>query len=196
MKVPLLAVDVQWHHTHDLLQRRSQNQILEWLRQGRVEAVHMSPPTGTWLPSRMRCLRDADRPWRSEVKGEDLLRVQAANALARFVKRVVHACWKFKVPCVVQHPRRSWLWRVLNHPTDGSLAGVSVERSSMAPTSDGGTVRMRSDRGIVGIKSDRRAVATSFDRGMVGSKSDKLIVAVSSDRGTVGSKSDRGIVET
>eukprot|EP00971_Amphidinium_carterae_P297306 5906387-Amphidinium_carterae.1 len=91
MKVTLLAVDVQWHHTPDLLQRRSQNQTLEWLRQGRTEAVHMSPPAGTWLPSRMRCLRDAERPWRSEVKGADLLRIQAASALARFVKRVVHS---------------------------------------------------------------------------------------------------------
>ena len=110
----------------DLAQRASQDNILKWIVHGKVDGVMLAPPCGTSsrareipLPKHFR-LRGGMQPapMRSDrwpnglpnLRGVAKLKVQAANKLYAFTRRVIEACIAAGIPFICENPRRSLMW--------------------------------------------------------------------------------------
>ena len=104
--------------TMDLTQKHGQTLVMESVTSGRVHVNIMAPPCGTASRARERPIKNGPKPLRSEAQpmglpgltGEDLDRVQAANALYALVARVASACNEAGVLWVVENPARSIFW--------------------------------------------------------------------------------------
>ena len=110
----------------DLAQKDGQRTVLSWIEDGKVDAVMLAPPCGTSsrareipLPKRFR-LRKGMQPvplrsdrWPDglpELRGVAKLKVEAANKLYRFSKKVIELCLEKGIPFICENPRRSLMW--------------------------------------------------------------------------------------
>jgi hypothetical protein len=110
----------------DLTVAADQKHILQLLASGRIRFVWMAPPCGTASRARERPLspklfgawgkapiplRTDDEPeGLSTLSGNDLLRVQAANALYRVVMTVVQTCRRLRIYYCIENPGNSLFW--------------------------------------------------------------------------------------
>ncbi|CAL1135587.1 unnamed protein product [Cladocopium goreaui] len=108
----------------DLCKKETQDQVISWLEQGKVDAVMLAPPCGT--SSRAREIpvfesgrrRSAPRPLRSKkwpngipsLRGVPALKVKLANTLYAFTRRVIDTCVRLGIPFICENPQRSWMW--------------------------------------------------------------------------------------
>jgi len=112
----------------DLTQPGPQQSILNMLKHEAWTLVSMAPPCGTASRARERPipthllqpgmvapkpLRTAQEPWGiAGLCGRDLLHVQQANELYRFVLLVCDQCVSRRIPCFIENPRGSRLWDI------------------------------------------------------------------------------------
>ena len=111
----------------DLLTKDGQQTVEQWITEGKVDCVMLAPPCGTSsrareipIPRRMR-LRSGmqPQPLRSDMfpnglpglKGVAKLKVQSANMLYKFARRVIELCLSLQVPFICENPRRSLMWQ-------------------------------------------------------------------------------------
>ena len=110
----------------DLKQPWVQKLILEEVRSGRVDSIHMAPPCGTASAARNipigKSLRrkgaPQPRPLRSprypdglpNLKGLSLAKVQSANELYAFCCILADECEKYNVLFIVENPENSLMW--------------------------------------------------------------------------------------
>eukprot|EP00435_Cladocopium_sp_Y103_P048940 s2442_g14.t1 len=108
----------------DLCKKETQDQVISWIEQGRVDGVMLAPPCGT--SSRAREIpvfesgrkRAAPRPLRSKqwpngipsLRGVSALKVKLANKLYAFARRVIDTCVRLNIPFICENPQRSWMW--------------------------------------------------------------------------------------
>ena len=108
----------------DLCKKETQDQVISWLEQGKVDAVMLAPPCGT--SSRAREIpvfesgrkRAAPRPLRNKrwpngipsLRGVSALKVKLANKLYAFTRRVIDTCVRLGIPFICENPQRSWMW--------------------------------------------------------------------------------------
>ena len=111
----------------DLCKKQNQQLVLQlqWLDEGKVDAVMLAPPCGT--SSRTREIpiidkkarrRPAPRPLRSQrwpdgipsLKGLDAMKVRLANKLCSFTRRVIDKCCELRVQFICENLQRSWMW--------------------------------------------------------------------------------------
>ena len=108
----------------DLCKKETQDQVISWLEQGKVDGVMLAPPCGT--SSRAREIpvfesgrkRAAPRPLRNKrwpngipsLRGVDALKVKLANKLYAFTRRVIDTCIRLHIPFICENPLRSWMW--------------------------------------------------------------------------------------
>ena len=110
----------------DLSQQDGQLTVLNWIEGDKVDAVMLAPPCGTSsrareipLPKRLR-LRKGMQPvplrsdsWPNglpQLRGIAKLKVETANRLYRFTRKVIEACVRKGVPFICENPRRSIMW--------------------------------------------------------------------------------------
>ena len=110
----------------DLLTKEGQQTVEQWMTEGKVDCVMLAPPCGTSsrareipIPRRMR-LRSGmqPQPLRSDhfpnglpwLKGVAKLKVQSANSLYRFARRVIELCISLQIPFICENPKRSLMW--------------------------------------------------------------------------------------
>ena len=110
----------------DLTKKDGQETIMGWISAGRVDAVMLAPPCGTAsrareipIPKRHRLRKGMQpAPLRSEqfpmglpnLRGVAKLKVQAANRLYSFARRVIDLCVAMNIPVICENPRRSLMW--------------------------------------------------------------------------------------
>ena len=108
----------------DLCKKETQDQVISWLEQGKVDGVMLAPPCGT--SSRAREIpvfesgrkRAAPRPLRNKrwpngipsLRGVGALKVKLANKLYAFTRRVIDTCIRLHIPFICENPLRSWMW--------------------------------------------------------------------------------------
>ena len=108
----------------DLCKKETQDQVISWLRQKKVDGVMLAPPCGT--SSRAREIpifesgrkRAAPRPLRNKawpdgipsLRGVSALKVKLANKLYAFTRRVIDTCCELHIPFICENPIRSWMW--------------------------------------------------------------------------------------
>ena len=108
----------------ELCKKETQDQVISWLEQGKVDGVMLAPPCGT--SSRAREIpvfesgrkRAAPRPLRNKrwpngipsLRGVDALKVKLANKLYAFTRRVIDTCIRLHIPFICENPWRSWMW--------------------------------------------------------------------------------------
>ena len=108
----------------DLCKKETQDQVISWLEQNKVDAVMLAPPCGT--SSRAREIpvfesgrkRAAPQPLRSKrwpngipsLRGVSALKVKLANKLYAFTRRVIDTCVRLGIPFICENPQRSWMW--------------------------------------------------------------------------------------
>ena len=106
----------------DLTSLGGQSLLQQLLRSRRVQYVHCAPPCGT--ASRARERPNGPPPLRSDefphglptLGGTDLLRVDAANAIYRFVSAFCLLCRTMGFPWSVENPTHSHRWACLLFP--------------------------------------------------------------------------------
>ena len=110
----------------DLKQPWVQKLILEEVRSGRVDSIHMAPPCGTASAARNIPIRKSlrkrgapqPRPLRSSrypdglpnLKGLSRAKVQSANELYAFCCILAEECEKSNVLFIVENPENSLMW--------------------------------------------------------------------------------------
>ena len=109
----------------DLCKAQNQQIVMQWLDEGKVDAVMLAPPCGTSSRAReipivgkngQRCrapqpLRNSKWPdGRPSLKGLDAMKVRLANKLYSFTRRVIDRCCELSIPFICEHPQRSWMW--------------------------------------------------------------------------------------
>lgn len=109
----------------DLCKLQNQQTVMQWLDQGKVDAVMLAPPCGT--SSRAREIpimgkngqkRPAPQPLRSSrwpdgrpsLRGLDAIKVRLANKLYAFTRKVIDKCCQLNIPFICENPQRSWMW--------------------------------------------------------------------------------------
>lgn len=110
----------------DLKQPWVQELVLEEVRSGRVDSIHMAPPCGTSSAARnipiskslKRRGAPQPRPLRSPrhpdglptLKGLSLAKVQSANELYAFCCILAEECEKYNALFIVENPENSFMW--------------------------------------------------------------------------------------
>ena len=108
----------------DLCKKETQDQVISWLEQNKVDAVMLAPPCGTSSGAREIPVfesgrkRAAPQPLRSKrwpngipsLRGVSALKVKLANKLYAFTRRVIDTCVRLGIPFICENPQRSWMW--------------------------------------------------------------------------------------
>lgn len=110
----------------DLTLPSSQNLVFEEIKHGRVDGVMLAPPCGTSSKARNIPLKTSEGkrkkgppPLRSEAYPEGLpglvgvnrTRVRQANKLYKFTQKVMEFCAGMGIPCIVENPQSSLMWK-------------------------------------------------------------------------------------
>lgn len=111
----------------DLSSRPGQRTVLEWLEADKVDAVMLAPPCGTAsrareipIPRRHQLrkgmqpapLRSDDEPMGlAHLQGVAKIKVQTANRLYSFTRKVINVCIRKGIPFICENPRRSLMWK-------------------------------------------------------------------------------------
>ena len=119
-----------WKHNQDLdLTRRANQQLIRgWLSSKLLDAVWLGVPCNTFSRARERGggpppLRSDEFPWGlPKLSVLDQRKVDTGNALARFASSVFQACLRQGIPCIIENPHTSRIWKLpcyktlLDHP--------------------------------------------------------------------------------
>ena len=110
----------------DLSKEEGQMTVLQWIADGKVDACMLAPPCGTASRAREiplskklreRCgmqpapLRSTKYPMGlPTLRGTGRLKVETANRLYNFTRRVIDLCLQLDIPFICENPRRSLMW--------------------------------------------------------------------------------------
>lgn len=94
----------------NLCNASSQKMVLQWLSDGKVDAVMLAPPCAS-RKKRIPSLRTSRWPnGVPNLKGVQRLKVTLANKLYKFTRKVIDFCVKLNIPFVCENPKRSLMW--------------------------------------------------------------------------------------
>ena len=109
----------------DLCKKENQDLVMQWLDEGKADAVMLAPPCGTSSRAREIPITDArgrskpaPPPLRSRnhpdglpsLRGLNAMKVKLANKLYRFTRMVIDKCCQLGIPFMCENPQRSWMW--------------------------------------------------------------------------------------
>ena len=117
----VLAIDIHGEDGVDLGVWSVASVICAWIRAGLVASVWAAPPCSTWSNARRPALRFAGAAilGRTDARPDQSKLIEAGNATASTVCRVIAACLQSRCPVIVENPHTSLLWQ---HPRLAKLA--------------------------------------------------------------------------
>lgn len=108
--------DILHGSEYDLRSSAKRKRILNWIKSGMVQAVHLGTPCCSF--SRARDRRPGPPPLRSDSQPlgfsdlgfADMVKVREGNLWMRFSAQVFNLCMKLHIPVTMENPFRSRIW--------------------------------------------------------------------------------------
>ena len=113
---PVLLWDIEFGEAYDLTKRHIQQQVLYWIKSGRVRAGHLGTPCNSFSRARDQPggpprLRSDEHPLGLVGLAQHLYKkIQEGNVLMRFSCAVLRLALALHLPWTMENPQRSRLW--------------------------------------------------------------------------------------
>ena len=113
-----VSIDIVHGDHHDLTNPTVQRIIRSWIHSGLVWVIWLGTPCNSWSRARHDINgggpRSNDHIWGlppDQLSPADQLRIALGNATLKFSCSIVRMCRKYKIPCCLENPASSLIWK-------------------------------------------------------------------------------------